>query len=76
MISRFIPALKLAEKARVIMLGSVTGNDNTVGGGGVYPIANLRALEGLKRGMKNPFPWLMGACLTEPKPTRILSLPL
>ncbi len=54
MISRFIPALKLAEKARVVMVGSVTGNDNTVGGGGVYPIANLRALEGLKRGMKNP----------------------
>ena len=54
MISRFIPALKLAEKARVIMVGSVTGNDNTVGGGGVYPIANLRTLEGLKQGMKNP----------------------
>lgn len=54
MISRFIPALKEADKARVTMVGSVTGNDNTVGGGGVYPIANLRELEGLKHGMKSP----------------------
>ena len=29
--------------ARVVMIGSVTGNDNTVGGGGVYPIADLKA---------------------------------
>ena len=28
----------------------VTGNDNTVGGGGVYPIADLKELEGLKAG--------------------------
>jgi NAD(P)-dependent dehydrogenase (short-subunit alcohol dehydrogenase family) len=34
----------------VITIGSVTGNDNTVGGGGVYPIADLRNLEGLKNG--------------------------
>lgn len=35
-----------AVKPRVLMVGSVTGNDNTVGGGGVYPIANLGDLEG------------------------------
>lgn len=34
----------------MIALGSVTGNDNTVGGGGVYPIADLRDLEGLRLG--------------------------
>jgi NAD(P)-dependent dehydrogenase (short-subunit alcohol dehydrogenase family) len=32
----------------------VTGNDNTVGGGGVYPIADLKELDGLKLGAKNP----------------------
>ena len=42
MTSLLMNDLKEAEKARVIMVGSVTGNDNTVGGGGVYPIANLR----------------------------------
>ena len=31
-----------SEDARVVMIGSVTGNDNTVGGGGVYPIADLK----------------------------------
>ena len=36
------------------MVGSVTGNDNTVGGGGVYPIADLKALEGFKGGFDNP----------------------
>jgi hypothetical protein len=33
-------------------VGSVTGNDNTVGGGGVYPVADLRELKGLKNGAK------------------------
>jgi hypothetical protein len=42
-----------AIKPRMIMVGSVTGNDNTVGGGGVYPIADLRDLEGLAQGAKN-----------------------
>ena len=31
-----------SDDARVVMIGSVTGNDNTVGGGGVYPIADLK----------------------------------
>lgn len=29
-------------------------NDNTVGGGGVYPIADLHELEGFERGFRNP----------------------
>ena len=33
---------------RITMVGSVTGNDNTVGGGGVYPVADLKDLDGLK----------------------------
>jgi hypothetical protein len=44
----------------VIMVGSVTGNDNTVGGGGVYPIADLHDLEGFKAGFNNPIPMADG----------------
>jgi protochlorophyllide reductase len=44
--------MREAVQPRVLMVGSVTGNDNTVGGGGVYPIADLRELEGLKAGAK------------------------
>jgi hypothetical protein len=46
--------------ARVIMVGSVTGNDNTVGGGGVYPIADLHELDGFKKGFNNPIPMADG----------------
>ncbi|KAJ1442295.1 hypothetical protein B484DRAFT_414837 [Ochromonadaceae sp. CCMP2298] len=45
--SLLIDDLRKAPKARLIGVGSVTGNDNTVGGGGVYPTADLRELEGL-----------------------------
>jgi len=48
LVSLLMPDMKEANDPRVIMVGSVTGNDNTVGGGGVYPIADLRELEGLK----------------------------
>ena len=43
-----------SEDPRVVMVGSVTGNDNTVGGGGVYPIADLKELDGFKAGFQNP----------------------
>ena len=48
--------MRKAPKARLITVGSVTGNDNTVGGGGVYPVADLRELEGLKAGAKEVSP--------------------
>ena len=48
MVSLLLPDMSRANDARVILVGSVTGNDNTVGGGGVYPIADLKRLEGLK----------------------------
>ncbi|KAG8461206.1 hypothetical protein KFE25_002395 [Diacronema lutheri] len=54
MISKLMPDLAKAPDPRVILVGSVTGNDNTVGGGGVYPIADLKELEGLKAGARNP----------------------
>ena len=52
--SLVMPDMVRAADPRVVLVGSVTGNDNTVGGGGVYPIADLKDLEGLKAGAKNP----------------------
>ena len=60
LISLLLPELKKADRARCIMVGSVTGNDNTVGGGGVYPIANLQDLEGLATGAKAPIEMMDG----------------
>lgn len=54
MISEFLEDMRDSADARVIMVGSVTGNDNTVGGGGVYPIADLKDLDGFKAGFQNP----------------------
>jgi NAD(P)-dependent dehydrogenase (short-subunit alcohol dehydrogenase family) len=45
---------------RILFVGSVTGNDNTVGGGGVYPVADLRELEGLAAGAKTPIAMIDG----------------
>lgn len=54
MTSLLLEDMAKSPEARVIMVGSVTGNDNTVGGGGVYPIADLKNLEGFKAGFENP----------------------
>uniref|UniRef100_A0A7S4B8N7 protochlorophyllide reductase n=1 Tax=Chrysotila carterae TaxID=13221 RepID=A0A7S4B8N7_CHRCT len=54
MTSLLLDDLAQADDPRCIYVGSVTGNDNTVGGGGVYPIADLKELDGLKLGAKNP----------------------
>jgi len=60
MISKLLPSMMVSTDPRVIMVGSVTGNDNTVGGGGVYPIADLHELDGFKNGFKNPIPMADG----------------
>lgn len=52
--SLLLEDISRAPDPRVIFVGSVTGNDNTVGGGGVYPIADLKQLDGLKAGARNP----------------------
>lgn len=54
MISELMEDMTKSSDPRVIMVGSVTGNDNTVGGGGVYPIADLKTLDGFKAGFDNP----------------------
>lgn len=37
-----------SKDARVVIVGSITGNDNTVGGGAVYPVADLGKLRQLE----------------------------
>merc|ERR550514_1085638 len=54
MVSLLLEDVARAPDPRVTLVGSVTGNDNTVGGGGVYPIADLKDLAGLKAGASNP----------------------
>lgn len=54
MVSELMEGMLDAPDPRVIMVGSVTGNDNTVGGGGVYPIADLHELDGFRAGFTNP----------------------
>ena len=46
--------MKKAKNARLCIVGSITGNTNTVGGGLVYPRADLGNLEGLEAGGRNP----------------------
>mmetsp|Transcript_105370 Transcript_105370/g.275115 ORF Transcript_105370/g.275115 Transcript_105370/m.275115 type:complete len:708 (-) Transcript_105370:339-2462(-) len=58
--SKIMPMMEGSEDARICMLGSVTGNDNTVGGGGVYPIADLKELVGLELGCKKPIAMMDG----------------
>jgi len=43
-----------AKNARMCIVGSITGNTNTVGGGLVYPQADLGNLSGLEAGMTKP----------------------
>jgi len=43
-----------AKGARVCIVGSITGNTNTVGGGLVYPFADLGKLQGFEKGAKQP----------------------
>lgn len=54
MIRELIEDIAQAPDPRIITVGSVTGNDNTVGGGGVYPIADLKNLDGFRAGFENP----------------------
>ncbi|KAL3781198.1 hypothetical protein ACHAW5_007010 [Stephanodiscus triporus] len=43
-----------AKDARMCIVGSITGNTNTVGGGLVYPQADLGNLQGFQMGAKKP----------------------
>jgi len=50
MLQLLLPPLKKAKEARVCIVGSVTGNRNTVAGSLVKPIADVGDLRGLKLG--------------------------
>jgi protochlorophyllide reductase len=50
LVQLLLPDLKRAEGARCVILGSVTGNSNTLAGSFVKPVAELNQLEGLKLG--------------------------
>lgn len=53
--------MKKAKDPRMIIVGSITGNDNTVGGGVVLPLADLGDLKGLKEGGQQPIAMVDGA---------------
>ena len=44
----------------MVIVGSITGNTNTVGGGAVYPLSDLGRLEGMKQGSKMPIAMIDG----------------
>jgi len=51
LIRKLLPELQKT-KGRCVIVGSITGNSNTVGGGAVLPLADLDELQGLKAGGK------------------------
>lgn len=54
LVNLLLDDMSRAKGARVCIVGSITGNTNTVGGGLVYPQADLGNLKGLEQGMKKP----------------------
>jgi len=50
MVQLLLPSLQKAKEARVCIVGSVTGNKNTVAGGLVKPVADVGELSGLAAG--------------------------
>jgi protochlorophyllide reductase len=52
--------MKKVKVARMIIVGSITGNSNTIGGGLVLPLADLGTLNGLKEGGKKPISMIDG----------------
>jgi len=54
LVNLLLKDMKKSKDARVCIVGSITGNTNTVGGGLVYPRADLGDLSGLEAGGKNP----------------------
>jgi len=59
LVNLLLSDLKKAKGARVVIVGSITGNSNTVGGGMVYPRADLSLLQGYKGEKKGKQPVAM-----------------
>jgi protochlorophyllide reductase len=60
MIRLLLKEIAASEHKRVVVVGSITGNNNTVGGGAVYPLADLGKLQGMKAGMQKPISMIDG----------------
>lgn len=58
--SLLLPEMKKVKGARMIIVGSITGNSNTIGGGLVLPLADLGDLSGLEKGGKAPIAMIDG----------------
>jgi len=58
--SLLLPDLQKGKDPRLVIVGSITGNSNTIGGGLVLPLADLGNLNGLERGGKNPIEMIDG----------------
>jgi len=58
--SLFLPEMKKVKGARMIIVGSITGNSNTIGGGLVLPLADLGDLAGLEKGGQKPIAMIDG----------------
>mmetsp|Transcript_97029 Transcript_97029/g.271592 ORF Transcript_97029/g.271592 Transcript_97029/m.271592 type:complete len:440 (-) Transcript_97029:228-1547(-) len=54
LVNLLLDDMSKAKGARVCIVGSITGNTNTVGGGLVYPQADLGKLQGFEKGAKKP----------------------
>ena len=60
LVNLLLDDMKKAKNARCVIVGSITGNTNTVGGGLVYPRADLGDLSGLAAGGKKPIEMVDG----------------
>jgi protochlorophyllide reductase len=54
LVNLLLEDMSRAKGARCCIVGSITGNTNTVGGGLVYPWADLGDLQGFEKGAKKP----------------------
>jgi len=54
LVNLLLDDMSRAKGARCCIVGSITGNSNTVGGGLVYPLADLGKLQGFQKGLRNP----------------------
>ena len=54
LVNLLLEDMSKAKGARCCIVGSITGNTNTVGGGLVYPQADLGKLQGFEKGGVNP----------------------
>jgi len=54
LVNLMVDDMAKAKDARMCIVGSITGNTNTVGGGLVYPQADLGNLQGFEQGAKQP----------------------